>query len=55
MDGLRLEITKRAYGALTAGGPYRIYYLPHAKRAVGGQVLRAWQPSLDAAARERDQ
>jgi hypothetical protein len=44
IDDLRLEITKRAYGVLTAGGPYRIYYLLRAKRAVGGQVLPAWRP-----------
>jgi hypothetical protein len=44
IDDLRLEITKQAYGAFTAGGPYRIYYLLGAKRAVGGQVLPAWRP-----------
>jgi hypothetical protein len=44
IDGLRLHITKQAYGALTSGGPYRIYYLPGAKRAVGGEVLRGWRP-----------
>jgi hypothetical protein len=44
IDDLRLEITKQAYGALTAGGPYRIYYLLGAKRAIGGQVLPAWRP-----------
>ena len=43
IDDLRLEITKQAYRALKAGGPYRIYYLPDAKRAVGGQVLPAWR------------
>jgi hypothetical protein len=43
IDDLKLEITKQAYGALRAGGPYRIYYLPDAKRAVGGQVLPAWR------------
>lgn len=40
---LKLEITRQAYGMLRAGGPYRIYYLPDAKRAVGGQVLPAWR------------
>jgi hypothetical protein len=45
IDDLRLEITKRAYGALKAGGRYRIYYLPDAKRAVGGQVLPGWRSS----------
>lgn len=44
IDNMRLEITKQAYGALTAGGPYRIYYVLGAKRAVGGQVLPAWRP-----------
>lgn len=44
INDLRLEITKQAYGVLRAGGPYRIYYLPEAKRAVGGQVLPAWRP-----------
>jgi hypothetical protein len=44
IDGLMLEITEQAYGALLCGGPYRIYYLPRAKRAVGGQVLPAWRP-----------
>ena len=44
IDDLRLEITKQAYGALRAGGPYRIYYLPDARRAVGGQVLPSWRP-----------
>jgi hypothetical protein len=44
IDELRLHITKQAYAAFTAGGPYRIYYLPGAKRAVGGQVLRGWRP-----------
>ena len=46
IDDLRLEITRQAYLVLRDGGPYRIYYLPHAKRAVGGQVLPAWRPSL---------
>jgi len=41
---LRLDITKEAYTMLRDGGPYRIYYLPRAKRAVGGQVLPAWRP-----------
>jgi hypothetical protein len=45
VDDLKLEITKRAFGALKAGGPYRIYYLPDAKRAVGGQVLPGWRSS----------
>jgi hypothetical protein len=40
---LRLEITKQAYWALRAGGPYRIYYLPDSMRAVGGQVLPGWR------------
>jgi hypothetical protein len=44
IDGLMLEITKQAYGALAPGGPYRFYYLPGAKRAIGGQVLPAWRP-----------
>jgi hypothetical protein len=44
IGGLRLHITKQAWGALTSGGPYRIYYLPTAKRAVGGQVLPGWRP-----------
>jgi hypothetical protein len=44
VDDLTLKITKQAYRALTAGGPYRIYYLLGAKRAVGGQVLPAWRP-----------
>jgi hypothetical protein len=42
---MRLEITRQAYAVLRDGGPYRIYYLPRAKRAVGGQVLPAWRPS----------
>lgn len=44
IDDVRLEITTQAYGVLKEGGPYRIYYLPHAKRAVGGQVLPGWRP-----------
>jgi hypothetical protein len=47
IDDLRLEITRQAYAVLRDGGPYRIYYLPHAKRAVGGQVLPAWRPLLE--------
>jgi hypothetical protein len=43
IDGMQLEITKRAFGALVAGGPYRIYYLRGARRAIGGQVLPAWR------------
>jgi hypothetical protein len=42
---LKLETTNQAYIALKPGGPYRIYYLPEAKRAVGGQVLPGWSPS----------
>jgi energy-converting hydrogenase Eha subunit E len=53
IDDLRLEITKQAYGALKAGGPYRIYYLPDAKRAVGGQVLPAWRPLCPPATKKR--
>ena len=44
IDGLRLKVTQQAYEALSTGGPYRIYYLPRAKRAVGGQVLPDWCP-----------
>jgi hypothetical protein len=44
VDDMRLEITEQAFDALVAGGPYRIYYLLGAKRAVGGQVLPAWRP-----------
>jgi hypothetical protein len=44
IDSLRLKVTKQAYEALSTGGPYRIYYLPRAKRAVGGQVLPDWGP-----------
>jgi hypothetical protein len=47
IDDLRLEITRQAYAVLRDGGPYRIYYLPYAKRAVGGQVLPAWRPLLE--------
>lgn len=43
VDELSLEITGEAYRALVPGGPYRLYYLPHAKHAVGGQVLPAWR------------
>jgi hypothetical protein len=44
IDNLRLKVTKQAYEALSTGGPYRIYYVPRAKRAVGGQVLPDWRP-----------
>jgi hypothetical protein len=53
IDDLKLKITKQAYAALRAGGPYRIYYLPGAKRAVGGQVLPAWRPLPQAATKKR--
>jgi hypothetical protein len=55
INDLRLKITRLAYAVLRDGGPYRIYYLPHAKRAVGGQVLPAWRPLLQPAAKQRSQ
>jgi hypothetical protein len=42
--GHKLEITRKADALLTAGGPYRIYYLPSSRRAVGGLVLPGWRP-----------
>ncbi len=53
INDLRLEITRWAYTVLRDGGPYRIYYRPHAKRAVGGQVLPAWRPLLQPVATQR--
>jgi hypothetical protein len=43
IDDMRLAITKQAFSVLVSGGPYRVYYLRGAKRAVGGQVLPAWR------------
>lgn len=43
VDEMRLEITKQAFVALVAGGPYRFYYLRGAERAVGGLVLPGWR------------
>ena len=43
IDVMKLEMTKEAYGVFRDGGPYRVYYLWDAKRAVGAEVLPGWR------------
>jgi len=40
---LRLATTLQVYNALRPGGPYRIFYLAEASRAVGGMALPEWR------------
>ena len=46
VEGMSLGISRQAYEALVAGGPYRIYFVNG--RAVGGQVLPGWRPAPPA-------